>query len=311
MTTAYERHLIVFYLANAAARLHYRDRAAGALIEWVMDREGGPAFASRRLLSRLDRANIDPDERLSGSEWRHFQRALRDECAAAAALGRDDRPQSNGRRHPGTYAALPDAADHRSDDRRGSTPFDPVRETCHPRSQGLDGSCPARRFRQHSPRWAFRWRSAGELGARFRRAGWRRDDRRPAAATGYRPWQCRPRREPFAAGRRACERAPMVVCGRVWTPPLMQAFSSDGWGMRSVAVVCPASGVRRVVCRGPVWRYADRVQIGLPCLSARRPWLVFPIPSRRPFALTLSSVLPASPTASRPSPPAQAAAGGR
>ena len=82
MTTAYERHLLVTYLANVAARLHHRDRAAGALAEWVMEREGGPGFASRRLLSRLDRANIDPDERMSGSEWRLFQRALRDECAA-------------------------------------------------------------------------------------------------------------------------------------------------------------------------------------------------------------------------------------
>ena len=42
--------------------------------------------------------------------------------------------------------------------------------------------------------------------------------------------------------------------------PLMQAFSLDGWGMRSGAVVCPASVVRRIGCRGPVWRCADRVQ---------------------------------------------------
>ena len=82
MTTDYERHLIVSYLANAAARLHHRDRAASALAEWVMDREDGAGFASRRLRSRLDRANIDPDERLSGSDWRSFRRALRDECAA-------------------------------------------------------------------------------------------------------------------------------------------------------------------------------------------------------------------------------------
>ena len=83
MTTAYERHLIVSYLANAAVRLRHRDRAASALVEWVMDREGGPGFPSRRLCSRLDRANIDPDERLTGSNWRAFRRALRDECAAA------------------------------------------------------------------------------------------------------------------------------------------------------------------------------------------------------------------------------------
>ena len=33
MTSAYERHLIVFYLANAAARLHHRDGEAAALAE--------------------------------------------------------------------------------------------------------------------------------------------------------------------------------------------------------------------------------------------------------------------------------------
>ena len=82
MTTDYERHLIVSYLANAAARLHCRDRAAQALAEWVIDRAEGPDFLSRRLRSRLDRVNIDPDERLTGSDWRSFRRALRDECAA-------------------------------------------------------------------------------------------------------------------------------------------------------------------------------------------------------------------------------------
>ena len=81
--------------------------------------------------------------------------------------------------------------------------------------------------------------------------------------------------------------------------------------MRSGAFVCSASEVRRLGGRGPVWIYADRVQIGLPCSSARRSRLVFPIPSCRPFALTPSFVLPASPTVSRVSPPAQAAARAR
>jgi len=84
MTTDYERHLIVSYLANAAARLRHRDRAADALAEWVMENEQGVAFASRRLRSRLDRANIDPDDKLSRSEWRVFQHALREERESAA-----------------------------------------------------------------------------------------------------------------------------------------------------------------------------------------------------------------------------------
>ena len=83
MLPAYERHLIVSYLANAAARLHHRDRAASALAEWVIGGDDGVAFASRRLRSRLDRANIDPEENLSSSDWRAFRRALRDECAEA------------------------------------------------------------------------------------------------------------------------------------------------------------------------------------------------------------------------------------
>ncbi|MDE0387622.1 MAG: AAA family ATPase [Rhodospirillales bacterium] len=82
MTTDYERRLIVSYLANAAKRLHHRDRAAQALAEWVIDREDGAGFVSRRLRSRLERADIDPDERPSGGDWRSFRRALRDECAA-------------------------------------------------------------------------------------------------------------------------------------------------------------------------------------------------------------------------------------
>ena len=83
MLPAYERHLIVSYLANAAARLHHRDRAASALAEWVIGGDDGVAFASRRLRSRLDRANIDPEENLSSSDWRAFRRALLDECAEA------------------------------------------------------------------------------------------------------------------------------------------------------------------------------------------------------------------------------------
>ena len=82
MLPAYERHLIVSYVANAAARLHHRDRAASALAEWMIGSDDGAAFASRRLRSRLDRANIDPEESLSSSDWRSFRRALRDECAA-------------------------------------------------------------------------------------------------------------------------------------------------------------------------------------------------------------------------------------
>ena len=42
MLTAYERHLIAFYLANAAGRVHHRDREASDLAEWIAGRDFRP-----------------------------------------------------------------------------------------------------------------------------------------------------------------------------------------------------------------------------------------------------------------------------
>ena len=50
--------------------------------------------------------------------------------------------------------------------------------------------------------------------------------------------------------------------------------------MRSGAVVCPASSLRHITRRGPVWRYAGRVQIVGVCSKAPERSLVFPTPSR-------------------------------
>ena len=49
MLTAYERHLIVLYLANAAARLHHRGREAASLAEWVTDHDNRSAPLQRLL----------------------------------------------------------------------------------------------------------------------------------------------------------------------------------------------------------------------------------------------------------------------
>ena len=81
MTTDYERHLIVSYLANTARRLHHRDRAAQALAEWVMDSEDGGASRAGGFARAWIGRTSDPDEKLSGGDWRSFRRALRDECA--------------------------------------------------------------------------------------------------------------------------------------------------------------------------------------------------------------------------------------
>ena len=60
--------------------------------------------------------------------------------------------------------------------------------------------------------------------------------------------------------------------------------------------------VRPVGRRWPVWRYAERVQIGYASLRAPIQELVFPIPSHLTVCPYLSSDLLASPTASRASP---------
>ena len=47
MLNAYEQRLMVFYLANAAAAHHHRDREASDLADWVADRENRVAFGKR------------------------------------------------------------------------------------------------------------------------------------------------------------------------------------------------------------------------------------------------------------------------
>ena len=56
MPTAHERHLIAFYLANAAERFHHRDREASDLAEWIAGRNRRHAFDGRKgPISRLTR----------------------------------------------------------------------------------------------------------------------------------------------------------------------------------------------------------------------------------------------------------------
>ena len=48
MLNAYEQRLMSFYLANATAALHHRDREAADLADWIADRENRAAFGGRR-----------------------------------------------------------------------------------------------------------------------------------------------------------------------------------------------------------------------------------------------------------------------
>lgn len=59
MPSACERHLIFSHLAE---RIHHRRVAAEALAEWLIRLNDDSALASRRLLSRLERASIGPDD---------------------------------------------------------------------------------------------------------------------------------------------------------------------------------------------------------------------------------------------------------
>ena len=90
MSTAYERHLIIFYLANVAGRLHHRDREASALADWIANRDNRSAYDGRnRLYSRLVRGDTEPDDPMSARQLRGLKQALRAECAATSAARLD------------------------------------------------------------------------------------------------------------------------------------------------------------------------------------------------------------------------------
>ena len=83
MLTAYERHLLACYLANAASGLHRRDREAAALAEWVADKENRVALVDARRRRRARRWNPDYDK-VSKEQFRTLRQALQDERSAGA-----------------------------------------------------------------------------------------------------------------------------------------------------------------------------------------------------------------------------------
>ena len=96
MLNAYEQRLLAFYLANAAAALHHRDREASDLADWIADRENRVAFGRRKRPSptRAGARKRGRDEGLSGGDWRSLKEALREEYSAA----RKARPDRTGQR---------------------------------------------------------------------------------------------------------------------------------------------------------------------------------------------------------------------
>ena len=81
MPTACERRLIAFYLANAASRLHHRDREASELAGWIADRDNRVAFGTGRRRPRL--RHPDPEEGMSKGKLLRLEAALREEYAKA------------------------------------------------------------------------------------------------------------------------------------------------------------------------------------------------------------------------------------
>ncbi len=82
MLTAYERHLLACYLANAASGLSHRDREAANLASWVAEKDNRIALGAcgRRVVRRWD-----PDwDNVSKQEFRSLREALQDERSAAS-----------------------------------------------------------------------------------------------------------------------------------------------------------------------------------------------------------------------------------
>ena len=119
MLTAYERRLILQYLANAASRIHHRDPEAKELVGWLTENDrrtasgrrrgplgasGGKVKRSRALLAPLGRRPVDLDDFLgpeelrdladgmdgpTGTQWSRLVEALRAMCSAARSARGD------------------------------------------------------------------------------------------------------------------------------------------------------------------------------------------------------------------------------
>ena len=83
MLTAYERHLLAFYLANAASGLHHRDREAAALAGWAADKENRIALGGGRRRRRTRQWDPDYDS-ISKEQFRSLRKTLQDERPAGA-----------------------------------------------------------------------------------------------------------------------------------------------------------------------------------------------------------------------------------
>ena len=90
MSTAYERHLVASYLANAAGRFHHRDPEAAALAHWIRERNHHPAYVRRKdSLSALIHASEELEEPISARKLRRLRQVLRENSVATKSAKLD------------------------------------------------------------------------------------------------------------------------------------------------------------------------------------------------------------------------------
>lgn len=93
MLTAYERRIVLFYLSNAASRLHCRTDGARRLVQWLGEHED-----QLELQHRLTRRGDTPgeqagqperDQEIAPHQWRRLGEALRSDFATARRASPD------------------------------------------------------------------------------------------------------------------------------------------------------------------------------------------------------------------------------
>ncbi len=96
MLTDYERHLILFSLANAANHFHHDDGEASELVEWLDERKNRTELGIEKNLTkdirnllcskgrqpRMTVEHADPEE-MSARQWRGFRQTLREKSLTA------------------------------------------------------------------------------------------------------------------------------------------------------------------------------------------------------------------------------------
>ncbi len=82
MLSTYERKLIATYLANMAAKFHYRNSEAVGLVKWITDRDNRILHGEKTMFPHLDRFARHLNETPTEDQLRMVAQALQRECVA-------------------------------------------------------------------------------------------------------------------------------------------------------------------------------------------------------------------------------------